>query len=116
MNMSDIETYRQMYHTPNVEMRLAVRKAFCHRFRTEPYLDAGWDAVALTRLDQHDHFVAKTNQRPVTVLLAEGGTIHFGSMMDCAEFYNVSPATISRWAKIGRPCKGCRDIIKLKEE
>ncbi|NBK26218.1 MAG: hypothetical protein EOM68_29905 [Spirochaetia bacterium] len=115
MNMSDIETYRQMYMTPDPEMRRAVRKAFCYRFRTEPFLDQGWDAVSLSRLGEDLSIDTSGHMKPVVAILAEGGTMKFPSIEEAARFYEVNVNTMRKWIKLGRPCKGCHDRLFLKE-
>jgi len=114
MNMADIETYRQMYMTPDPEKRRVVRKAFCYRYRSEPFLDAGWDAVSLGRLGENTGIDRSAHMKSVVVILEEGGRMTFPSITEVALFYGVSVNTITKWIKLGRPCKGCHDRLFLK--
>jgi hypothetical protein len=115
MNMADIEIYRQMYMSPDQERRRAVRKAFCYRFRSEAYLDAGWDAISLGRLGEINDIDTSAHKKQVVVLLEEGGRMIFPSITEAALFYGVNVNTITKWIKLGHPCKGCHDRLFMKE-
>jgi transposase len=53
--------------------------------------------------------------KKVVADLEEGGTMTFPSIGEAARFYGVSVNTITKWIRLGRPCKGCHDRLFLKE-